>query len=156
MNVYGPLAVLILAMLSVTDGCNFMSACRQRPKKLLHASDNQRRKPRVMVILFFFPSRFQSFPLIDSIRFSQWANADTEITVLSVEIPELTIFSPLKPGALRDIGVHPSTTARNFFLVLIFHLSGSFTFILSKPSLYFLTALVLADPPLHTFYLTEP
>ena len=48
-----------------------------------------------------------------------WGTADADITVPSVENPELTNVLRLKPGVGQNIAMHASPTARNFFLGLI-------------------------------------
>ena len=50
---------------------------------------------------------------------SQWGTADAEITVPSVENPEMTYVLLLEPGVGQNRSMRASPTARNVFLVLI-------------------------------------
>ena len=46
-------------------------------------------------------------------------SAEAEIKAPSVENSELTKVLPLKPAVVKNIAIYASSTARNFFLVLI-------------------------------------
>ena len=73
--------------------------------------------------------------------------ANAEVKVLSVQNPELTnCVLLLKSGVSQnDIATHASPGAMNFFLVLISTFPVHSPAFFSKFSLYFLTALVLAN-----------
>ena len=57
-------------------------------------------------------------------------SADAEIKAPSVENSELTNVLPLKPALGQNIAIYASSTARNFFLVLIS------TFLVQAPSFF--------------------
>ena len=59
--------------------------------------------------------RFDSFLL----PHPQWASADAEINVPSVENPELTSALPLKPVVDHNAATHASPTAKNVLFVLL-------------------------------------
>ena len=54
----------------------------------------------------------------------QWGTADAEIKVSSAENPERLNVLPLKPGEGKNIDMHTSPTARNFFLSDSYTTSG--------------------------------
>ena len=54
----------------------------------------------------------------------QWGIADAEIKVSSAENPERLNVLPLKPGEGKNIDMHTSPTARNFFLSDSYTTSG--------------------------------
>ena len=74
----------------------------------------------VVLLLLLIPLVFVVVAVILLLlRHLQSCTADAEISVPSVENPELTNVLPLKPGVGQNIAVHASPTARNFFHVLI-------------------------------------